>query len=172
MSMSGKIYLIGFMGVGKSTVGRLLSRQCGLPLLDTDEEFARLHQGMSTGEYITTYGLERFRPEEAYTLQQIAQSPVSAVISTGGGVPVYGNNLAIMRKSGIVIHISVPLEVIESRMSPTELARRPLWATRSPQEVRALYDERMAIYNGAHVVIDGNCPAEDCVRTIMERCLS
>lgn len=169
--MVKKIYLIGFMGVGKSTVGRMLSQRLNVPLLDTDDVFADLHNGMTTGEYITAYGMERFRPEEQLALRSIAFMTQPAVIATGGGVPVYGDNLEIMRQTGVVVHIHVPLESIESRMSPEELSRRPVWATRTHEEVRKLYEERLEIYNKAHYVIDGDRKPETIVDDIFQACL-
>jgi len=150
-----RIYLIGFMGAGKTTVGRALAKQLGLGFLDVDTEFASRHDGLTTGEYISRFGLKVFRFEEQLTLKTIAQTAGRFVVATGGGVPVFPGNLEIMKASGQVVHLSVPLDVIEARMTKEELAKRPVWSTRSKEELASLFQERLAIYNQADFVVDG-----------------
>ncbi len=162
------IYLIGFMGVGKTTVGKRLALRLGRPFLDTDDVFADLHGGMTTGEYIRTHGEAAFRPEEQATLRNVADSKTAAVVATGGGVPTYADNLQIMAASGVVFHLAVPLPAITARMSPEELARRPLWSRKSPEELQAFFDGRQAIYNQADFILDGNKPLDQIVQDIID----
>ena len=162
------IYLIGFMGVGKTTVGKRLAHRLGLPFLDTDDVFADLHGGMTTGDYIRAYGEAAFRPEEQATLRHIASGAGRTVVATGGGVPTYGDHLQIMAASGVVLHLAMPLPAITARMSPEELARRPLWARKSPEELQAFFDGRQAIYNQADFILDGTKTLDQIVQDIID----
>jgi len=152
---SERIYLIGFMGVGKTTVGQALARRLGVGFIDVDTVFASRHDGITTGEYISRFGLEVFRFEEQLTLKVIARTAGRFMVATGGGVPVFPGNLEIMKASGKVVHLSVPLEVIEARMTKEELAKRPVWSTRTREELNSLFQERLPIYNQADMVVDG-----------------
>lgn len=164
---SAKIYLVGFMGVGKTTIGKLLARQLNRQFLDTDDVFAELNNGMTTGEYIRTYGLDIFRPQEKAALHYLADRDLSAVIATGGGVPVYDDNMQTMKNSGLVIHLFVPLAIITSRMSPAELAKRPLWSEKSPQELQEFFNGRLAIYNQADYTIQADKSPELILQDII-----
>ena len=152
--MPNNIYLTGFMGSGKSRVGRELARRLGRPHLDTDQLFQE-SQGISPGDFIRQQGEEAFRKEEQALLRQVAREQEFTVISTGGGIPVYPGNREIMRESGLTATLQISLEAIAARLSPQEKAQRPLWdeerfrqrqpfyqdceirldATRTPQEV-------------------------------------
>ena len=150
-----RLYIIGFMGAGKTTVGRALARRLGVGFVDVDTEFASRHDGLTTGEYIRQFGMKVFRFEEQLTLKEIAKTAGKFVVATGGGVPVFPGNLEIMKSSGLVVHLSVPLEVIEARMTNEELAKRPVWSMRTREELDRLYQERVAIYNQADLNVDG-----------------
>lgn len=156
------------MGAGKTTVGMLLSNRLGCGFEDTDDIFASLHDGVTTGTYIARNGLEVFRPEEQAALRFAAGKIDGAVIATGGGVPVYPGNLEIMKASGKVVHIKVPLSVISSRMDGDELSKRPVWTSSSPSELRELYESRLPFYDSADIVVDGALPAEQVVERIVE----
>ena len=83
--MSQNLYLVGFMGCGKTRVGRLLARRLKRPFVDLDEQFAREHDGVTAGEYIRTQGEPAFRAEEQRLLERLVKVHDFTVFSTGGG---------------------------------------------------------------------------------------
>ncbi len=163
------IYLIGFMGAGKSTVGRLLAKRLSYDFLDTDVVFATENSGVSTAEYIRRHGLEAFRPLEQKTLHGIASLGRNAVVATGAGVSVYADNLEVMKNSGWVVHLHTPLEAIEARMTPEELEKRPVWTKQSREALQKCYEERLLRYNQAHCTIDGTQKPETIVSELIWR---
>lgn len=164
---SGNIYLMGFMGAGKSTVGKALAERLGRAYVDVDEVFADRHGGVTTGRYIETHGMDAFRVEERETLADIARDVHDAVVATGGGVPTYPGNLEIMKASGATVHVKVPLEVIAARMTPGELARRPVWTRLSPDRLRDLYDSRLVFYDAADIIVLGDAAVSAVVDEII-----
>lgn len=156
------IFLIGFMATGKTTVGRLLAEKLGRAFVDLDAEIERVAQ-KRVPEIFRTEGEAGFRAREALEVARVAQKD-GVVVACGGGAPCYGDNLARMRASGIVIALSASLEEILRRAAADGgAARRPLL-----EGARALYQEREAVYRSADIVLDtdGKTPealAEECL---------
>ncbi len=163
--MPNNIYLTGFMGSGKSRVGRELARRLRRPHLDTDQLFQETH-GISPGEFIRQQGEEAFRQKEQEVLRRVAKEQEFAVVSTGGGIPVYPGNRQIMKESGLTATLQISLDAIAARLSPQEKAMRPLWdeerfrqrqpyyqdceirldAARTPQEVAEEFCQKARIF--------------------------
>jgi len=162
------IFLVGFMGVGKTTIGKKLTVALNSQYVDVDDEFARLHDGVTTGQYIREHGLAAFRPEEQATLKHIIATYSGAVVATGAGLSVYPGNMEMMLENGITVHIRVPLAALSTRMTPSELAKRPVWQAQTPEGLQALFEERQPIYDRAEYSIDGTQSVEDCVKAIVE----
>ena len=119
-----KIFLIGFMGSGKSHWGRLLSQKLSIPLFDLDaqvEEYA----GKSIAEIFTTEGEEHFRMQEKDVLHIITESHESFVMACGGGSPCYFNNIEYMQQAGTTVWINTSLELLYQRLVQ-EKEKRPL----------------------------------------------
>ena len=152
--MPQNLYLIGFMGCGKSRVGKLLARRLKRPFVDMDEQFAVEHDGVTAGEFIRTQGEPAFRKAEQLLLKRLASECDFTVISTGGGAPTYPGNLEIMNESGKVVFLDAPLEVIESRLSAAETLERPLWSAQDAAARRARFDARQPIYRQAEIIVD------------------
>ena len=104
MLMELPIYLVGYMGAGKTTAGRLLADKLGWHFVDLDEAFKEIH-GLSTADYIRTYGLETFRKKEKYVVEDLAdQIPFDKIIyATGGGYPCWEDNMECLRELGTSI---------------------------------------------------------------------
>ena len=100
------IYLVGYMGAGKTTAGRLLAEKLGWHFVDLDEAFKEIH-GYTTAEYIRTFGIEDFRKKEKYVVEDIADAaPFEKVIyATGGGYPCWEDNMDCLRELGTSIYI-------------------------------------------------------------------
>ena len=109
-----KIFLIGFMGSGKSYWGRKLSEKLNLPFFDLDEQVVS-HEEKSVSEIFSTHGEEYFRLQEKNTLNLLTVSHDSFIIATGGGTPCYFNNIEYMNNSGTTVWINT---------SPDELFKR------------------------------------------------
>lgn len=164
-----KIFLIGFMGAGKSTVGRLLAERLGFEYFDTDDIFRQENAGATTAEYIRRHGLAAFRPLERKALQHAAALEQDAVIATGAGVSVYADNLEVMKAAGWVVHLRTPLAVIAARMTAEELAKRPVWSQQSKASLQACYEERLNRYGQAHCTVDGARAPEEIVSELAGR---
>ena len=95
--MPKPIFLIGYMGSGKTTLGKKLATKLELPFIDTDEEIVK-QIGMSITEYFSQHGEDAFRTLEREQLRKFAEN--AAVISTGGGAPCFFDNMEWIRANG------------------------------------------------------------------------
>ena len=153
------IYLVGYMGAGKTTAGRLLAEKLGWHFVDLDEAFREIH-GLSTADYIRTYGIEDFRIKEKYVLEDIAdQAPFEKVIyATGGGYPCYEDNMECLRELGTSIYIRWSPEHLAKRLSLTDLSERPVLQGRTESELLEFIAPQLAarepFYAQANHILD------------------
>ncbi len=138
------IFLIGMPGSGKSSLGRKVAGNMGLPYVDTDQRIGAI-MGCTIPEIFERYGEQAFRSAETNMLVQLTREQ-PGIISTGGGTVMREVNRAIMRNHGFIVLIDRPLEQI---LSDIKLDRRPLLAQKGLPEVERLYHERIAAYRGA-----------------------
>jgi shikimate kinase len=152
------IYLVGFMGSGKSTVGRLLAHRLGWSFFDLDHEI-QAAEGASIREVFESRGEPEFRRIETAILRQhiswIEQGRPS-VLALGGGAFIGEGNRALLKDRGMTIWLDCPFEIVERRAFET--ADRPL--ARDPVRFAALYRERVEAYRLAdiHIPISGDDP--------------
>ncbi len=142
------VYLVGMPGSGKSTVGPELARRLGVPFVELDAEIERA-AGSTVREIFEQEGEARFRELEAAALTAaVARDP--SVVSCGGGVVLEPANRVMLRASGEVVFLSVPLEDLERRVAPAE--DRPL--IREDGDLERLFSDREPLYRefAAHVV--------------------
>ncbi len=156
--MKLKIVLLGFMGSGKSTIGKLLSERLKVPFLDLDEEIVR-KTGLSIPEIFSSLGEENFREIERETLIGLLSKPGSLVVSTGGGAPAYKDNMELINKNSISIYLKADFEKLWKRISQD--GNRPLVAT-GKEKVRKLFERRIPFYERANIVVrtDNQTPEE------------
>lgn len=135
------VYIIGMPGSGKSSLGRRVANNLGLPFVDTDQ---RIEQavGCSTSDIFSQYGEQAFRNAETNMLINLSREPGS-IVSTGGGLVMRDVNRQIMRNTGVIILLDRPLEEI---MGDIKLNRRPMLAQKGLGEVERLYNERIEVY--------------------------
>ncbi len=151
------IYLVGFMGCGKSTVGEILAHRLGALFVDLDH-FIEETVGMEIPDIFSEYGEEHFREAESFVLRQVAESPSPAVVATGGGVVLREENREVMRTTGKVVHLYAPAELLWNRVSPA--GNRPL--AKDFQGFLKLYQSRLPLYRQADLEVDSsaNSPEE------------
>jgi shikimate kinase len=160
------IYLLGFMGSGKTTVGALLARELGWPFIDLDATL-EAGQGRSIREIFEQTGEAFFREIERAALAEASKSQ-PAVIALGGGTFVQQPNQEFIRQTGgATIWLDCPLEELERRCEG--LSTRPLF--RDPLSFRQLYEQRLPFYQRAEyrVATGGRDPAEIVSRILQMR---
>lgn len=151
------LVLIGFMGCGKSTVGRELNRRLHYPLVDTDHEI-EARAGKPIKEiFAGSGGEDEFREMETELLRELVDTTpegVRRIISTGGGICGREENRRLIRKLGYVVWLHAPMDVIVERTSKGQ--DRPLLQTDDPEaRIRMLMQEREPLYReSAHLDID------------------
>lgn len=153
------IVLIGFMGTGKTSTGRLLASRLGCAFVDTDQKVEEEAQ-MSVGEIFARYGEPHFRALEAAVVQQVARSR-QTVISTGGGVVLQPENMRALRERGAIVALTASVDTILERTSRRH-ARPLLEQEDRRQTVEALLSERRELYRQADLMIstDGITPLQ------------
>jgi shikimate kinase len=145
----GRTYLTGFMGSGKSEVGRLLAARFDLPFVDLDREIEAA-AGQSVAEIFAHSGEAEFRRREAAHLFATAELP-AAVVATGGGVVLAAENRRFMREGGLVVWLDADFPVLASRLGREERRLRPLW--RDPGAAERLWRERLPAYRDCDLAL-------------------
>ena len=151
-----RFFLVGFMGTGKTTLGRQVAERMGLPFVDLDERIER-SSGVSVPEIFAREGEDGFRRRESQALGELIEKPEHFVVATGGGAFTVEANRRLMKSAGVVVWLDVPISEILTRIEDGE---RPLWKT--PEEIRALHEQRRESYQQAHhrLALDGAKPGE------------
>lgn len=152
------IALCGFMACGKSTIGRALAARLGYAFADTDELLFK-ETGMTLQQMFAIGGESYFRDREHETILRAAQM-ARTVISTGGGVMTVERNARLLAEHTIVIHIHRSFEDCYACISARK--NRPIAGRRSREELRAMYDARIAAYEkyAAYTLVNDGRPEE------------
>ncbi len=151
-----RIYLIGFMSCGKSTLGKQLSISLNLPYVDIDQEIETIHQ--KTVSELFAIGEEYFRSCENHTLLKTIETYDHAIIACGGGTPCFLNNMEIIKNTGKSFYIKTKPETLLHRLKRTT-NQRPLFKA-IPKEkwlskIYELLKIREPFYMQANYIIDG-----------------
>ncbi len=147
------IVLTGFMGTGKTEVGRLLSERLGYILVDVDSEIERT-QGMTITEIFKRHGEPGFRDREADIIRLLSETE-RAVISTGGGAVLRQENMDNLRKKGVLVCLTATPETIVKRIGDNK--DRPLLQVEDPvRKIKELLDSRESCYAKADIIVDTN----------------
>lgn len=170
------IFIVGFPGVGKSTVGRWVAAKMELPFIDTDD-FLEHRYHSSVSAMIDGCGIEKFRKRETAAMIELTNKQ-DVIIATGGGLPTFGDNMEMMLRKGIVLHLTSDEEVLAERLY-TVRQTRPAVADKELDEVRAyvhtLLPKRNEYYCQAHIMVDATflrdeeeekAVADDCIQKI------
>ncbi|MFR9503129.1 MAG: shikimate kinase [Rikenellaceae bacterium] len=167
------IFLVGYMACGKSTIGRKLNKRLQMQLFDTDKEIVA-QEGITVAEIFDTYGEEHFRRLESSIIKKLIDNNLDAIISTGGGAPMWGENMDIMNRAGITVYLRRSAEDICSRISEFGREKRPKLRGLSDSELldfmRSGIAQRDARYNEASLIIEcDHCGDDEIIDTIIRR---
>lgn len=145
------IFLVGFMGAGKSTVGRILAEKLGYGFCDADK-YIEEQAGTTITQIFADHGEEYFRDLESESTEALA-SGENQVIATGGGVVQRDRNWDAMRTGGITIYLRATVEAVWERIKDDDT--RPLLQVDNPVETaRELLGKRTPMYEKADIIID------------------
>lgn len=165
-----RIFLIGMMGSGKTTLGRQLAERLGYTFVDLDEYLVQ-QQGQSIANIFERQGQEHFRRLERQALEEVVQKYANAVISTGGGAPCFFNNIGFINQNGTSIYLNVPIKQLTQRLLTQGLHERPLLVGKSPAELNSFLTEtlshRKQFYERATYTVAGaNATTESLLRLL------
>ncbi|MEG1611333.1 MAG: shikimate kinase [Alistipes sp.] len=154
------IFLVGYMGCGKSTLGRKLARRLNIPFLDTDS-LIEAREGASVADIFHYEGEEHFRAMERETVMRILAEEGACVVSTGGGLPVCQDNMKLMNSAGQTIYLKRTVDQIVHRLSPYGRQKRPNLRGLTDEELVEHMTQNLAerepFYAQAHSIV--NCAA-------------
>lgn len=145
------------MGCGKTTLGKKLAKTLGYDFIDLDELISQKEM-QSINDLFSNKGEEAFRNIETETLKEIISTNNLTVISLGGGLPCFNNNLDLLKKNGLLVYIQMPAKALSNRLINSK-DERPLLKNKKGEELLAyiedLLGKREIYYNQAHLKVDG-----------------
>jgi shikimate kinase len=159
------LYLVGFMGTGKTTVARAVGQKLGFDVVDSDHEIERL-RGKSIPDIFAQDGEAAFRVMEREFIEH-GHRPERMVVACGGGLVVQSNMLELLKTKGVIVCLHASIETILARTSRHR--NRPLLAVENPEErIRTLYSAREPIYKQAGtVILTDSRPLHDIVAHVI-----
>lgn len=155
MKRTSRVFLVGFMGSGKTTVGELLAREMGYRFIDLDREI-ETRRGQTIVELFEKEGEPEFRRIEALTLREVGRLR-DIVVATGGGTLTRWENREFMQEAGVTVWLEAPLDLMLERCRRGE--RRPLLSTRERME--RLLAERVGDYRRSDLRADASSGAPE-----------
>jgi shikimate kinase len=147
---SRNLILVGLMGAGKSSVGRIVATQLGIPFIDSDAEIERVSR-MSISELFNAYGEDEFRALEGRVMKRLLKGG-PRVVSTGGGAFINDRTRRHIKKGGVSVWLKAELDVLWERVNKRDT--RPLLKTENPkQTLENLMNARYPIYEQADLTV-------------------
>lgn len=167
--MVKRVFLVGFMGSGKTTIGKHLAKDMKWQFIDMDDYFEKKHE-CKIKEFFAKYGEAQFRIAENEVVKELATQE-NVVVATGGGAPCYYDNMEIMNAAGATIYINVEPRDLAKRLKNAK-ADRPLLADKSDEElldyITSKLNERDGHYRKAHMTVDGEHLPFGAYKTLVE----
>lgn len=166
-----KIYLIGYMGSGKSTVGKLLAELMKLDFIDFDR-YLEKEEGKSIENIFDMAGEDKFRDLEHEYLKKLL--PIkNVIVSLGGGTPCFHNNMELINNSGTSVYLEMDADTLVKRLSKAK-NKRPLIRGLNETELKYFIgtnlEKRQAVYKQAHVIINSSQESpEELVEKIKQK---
>jgi shikimate kinase len=163
------IFLVGFMGCGKTTIGKLIAEKLNYHFLDSDDEIEKSTK-LSIPQIFNEFGEHHFRELEADFIEK-SKGLENTVISTGGGLPCFNNQIDQLLEIGFVVFIDTSIQQLLQRI---QSSNRPLISNVSEDErinfVENLLKTRRPIYERANLIVNGTQTTELIVNEILAKC--
>lgn len=152
-----RIFLIGYMGSGKTTMGKMLAQKMNFVFVDMDAMIEeKYHKTVS--QIFAEMGQDKFREIEWQCLHEVAEFQ-NTVIATGGGAPCFFDNMEFMNSKGLTIYLKMTPQQLAMRLESSKAGKRPLLADRKGEELRKFIQEglemRELFYEKAQIKITG-----------------
>jgi shikimate kinase len=164
-----KIFLIGFMGSGKTTLGRKLASRMNYEFIDLDHKLEQQVE-LSIAEYFSFFGEDSFRKLEKEILRK-TQYPENVVISTGGGLPCFFDNMDWMKANGKVVYLNLSPKTLADRLEAGK-EERPLLQDKHGEAlvtfIEKKLEEREPFYSQANIIADGLSLTAERLEMILE----
>jgi shikimate kinase len=166
-----KIYLIGFMGSGKTHWGRRLGTKLNLPFYDLDTVISE-QENKTVAEIFAAQGEEYFRYQEKETLERISADQESFILSCGGGTPCFFNNIEFMKKNGKVVWLNTSIDMLTERLQKERMTR-PLISEVDEDNLRRYIirklSERRMYYQQADVTVgEENTNLDELIHILLQ----
>ena len=163
------IFLIGMPSSGKSTLGKRIADALHYRFVDTDKLIIR-EEGRSIADIFAQSGEDYFREVERRVLKTIRPGG-SLVISTGGGMPCFHDNMTYINSAGVSVFLDVPIEILVRRIVAHGQEDRPLNNATDPDlpaTLRKRYETRWPVYSQANIIVPGETTEEEILHRLGE----
>ncbi|MDX2249212.1 MAG: shikimate kinase [Bacteroidia bacterium] len=155
--MERTVFLVGFMGAGKTTLGKEAAKWMGWDFVDLDH-FIEAEEGTTIRQIFEANGESFFREIERESLRKIARSSgKNRIVATGGGAPCYGDNMALINELGISIYLKASVEMLYNRLRLQKDERPMIRAVADenlPGFIQNLLEKREPFYQKAHFTLE------------------
>ena len=152
-----RVYLIGYMGCGKTTIGKRLAKSLGWDVIDMDSRIESRYR-KTIPDIFASEGEDSFRKKERFILEELSALE-NVVVSTGGGAPCFFDNIDVMNSSGLCVYIRMTPEALAARLKNAK-ANRPLLKDKTEEEltnfIKEQLEKRRAFYEQARYAIDND----------------
>lgn len=153
-----RIFLIGYMGSGKTSIGKRIAEKLHFQFIDMDHYIEnQLHK--SIAEIFNELGEAFFREQERECLHEVSKME-NAVIATGGGSPCHFDNIDVMNKNGLTVYIRLSPKQLSDRLKATNISKRPLLANQKEDELENYIHQNLSkrepIYRKAQLTVTGS----------------
>lgn len=163
------IYIIGFMGSGKTTAGKKLALLLGWSFIDLDKKIEE-HTGKTIPEIFSQNGEDYFRDIESQVLKNLLYQ-TDTIISTGGGTPCYSDNMDVMLDTGLTLYLKLTPGQLKNRLTGSK-TKRPLIKNLDPVGLQSFIEEKLAnresCYNRSDIIIEGIAPDISLVLSLVK----
>lgn len=160
------VFLVGYAGSGKSSLGKRLARRLGVRFVDTDK-LVEQSEGASIADIFHYEGEEYFRIAERKAVESLANEGMDMVVATGGGLPTWRDNMEWLVRSGVTIYLRRTPEQILSRLSDYGREKRPMFRGKSDDELLQFMREQMALrephYAKSQIAVDCSVMSDEDV---------
>jgi len=154
---SDKIFLIGFMGCGKSTLGKKLAKKLEVSFVDLDQKIEEV-EGRSISEIFADVGEDGFREIETQQLKELINTNEKCIIALGGGAPCFNQNIDLINGAGISVYLKYNVGILTSRLI-TAKQQRPLIAGKTNEElsvfIEQMLKQRETYYLQSDLIVEG-----------------